>query len=124
MKLLELYKEKIMGAISGLDRIRFRGSIRWLATHTGISVFLSSNSILLKDFEAWVMERTANIRQNCDQQAMYLGIETIYLNSSRINKEEMARKIAVEKDWNKVLSGLVRQMCPGLEMDQQPEQER
>lgn len=97
MKLMELYKEKIMGAISGLDRIRFRGSIRWLATHTGISTFLGSHGILLKDFKSWVMERTANIRQSCDQQAENLGIETIYLNSSGIKKEEMARKIAIEK---------------------------
>jgi hypothetical protein len=97
MKLLELYKEKIMGAISGLDRIRFRGSLRWLATETGMNVFLGSHGILLKDFKAWVMKRTANIRQNCDQQAKDLGIETIYLNSSRIKKEEMARQIAIEK---------------------------
>ncbi|MCP4338227.1 MAG: hypothetical protein GY799_04920 [Desulfobulbaceae bacterium] len=94
MKLLELYKEKIMGAISGLDRIRFRGSFCWLATHSGMNKFLSNHSILLKDFKAWVMERTANIRQDCDQQADHLGIETIYLNRSGINKEEKARQIA------------------------------
>ena len=97
MKLVELYKEKIMGAISGLDRIRFRGSLRWLATETGRRTFLGSHGILLKNFKAWVMERTANIRQNFDQQARDLGIETIYLNSSGIKKEEMARKIAIEK---------------------------
>lgn len=96
MKLMELYKEKIMGAISGLDRIRFRGSIRWIANHTGISTFLGSQGIQLKDFKSWVMQRTANIRQNCNQQAENLGIETIYLNSSNINKEQLARKIAVE----------------------------
>src|SRR4030042_443435 len=31
MKLMTLYQDKIMGAISGLDRIRFRGTLRWLA---------------------------------------------------------------------------------------------
>jgi len=40
MKLMELYHEKIMGAISGLDRIRFRGSLRWLANQKGINTFL------------------------------------------------------------------------------------
>ena len=35
MKLRELYKEKIMGAIKGLDRIRFRGTLRWLANESG-----------------------------------------------------------------------------------------
>jgi hypothetical protein len=32
MKLMELYQDKIVGAIKGLDRIRFRGTLRWLAT--------------------------------------------------------------------------------------------
>ena len=50
MKLMELYKDKIMGAISGLDRIRLRGTLRWLATQTGITTFLRSHGILLKDF--------------------------------------------------------------------------
>ena len=94
MKLLELYKEKIMGAISGLDRIRFRGTLRWLASETGINTFLGSHGILLKDFKAWVMERTANIRRSCDDQALSLGIETVYLRSSGINKEKLARQIA------------------------------
>ena len=36
MKLMELYQDKIMGAISGLDRIRFRGTLRLLANHIAI----------------------------------------------------------------------------------------
>jgi len=97
MKLLELYKEKIIGAISGLDRIRFRGSLRWLANEKGINIFLGSHGILLKDFKAWVMKRTANIRQSCDKQAQALALETVYLRRSGINKEELARQIANEK---------------------------
>jgi hypothetical protein len=30
MKLMGLYQDKIMGAIKGLDRIRFRGTLRLL----------------------------------------------------------------------------------------------
>ncbi len=97
MKLLELYKEKIMGAISGLDRIRFRGSLRWLSTEKGMNTFLCSHGILLKDFKAWVTKRTANIRQSCDDQSRTLGLETVYLQRSGLNKEELARKIASQK---------------------------
>ena len=96
MKLMELYKEKIMGAISGLDRIRFRGSLRWLADQRGINIFLRGHGILLKDFTAWAKKITANIRQVCDRQAELLGWPTVYLNRSGINKEEMARRIALE----------------------------
>ena len=96
MKLTELYREMIMGAISGLDRIRFRGSLRWLANQKGINTFLGSQGILLKDFTNWAKNITANIRQCCDNQAESLGLKTVYLNRSGINKEELARKIAAE----------------------------
>jgi len=39
MKLLELYKDTVMGAIKGLDRIRFRGTLRWLSTVQGMGTF-------------------------------------------------------------------------------------
>ena len=49
MKLMELYRDKIMGAISGLDRIRFRGTLRWLASERGLSTFMNHARILLKE---------------------------------------------------------------------------
>ena len=45
MKLLELYKDKAMGAIKGLDRIRFRGTFRWLANEQGMRTFLGKFNI-------------------------------------------------------------------------------
>jgi len=45
MKLMELYQDKIVGAIKGLDRIRFRGTLRWLATQRGLRTFMSHTGI-------------------------------------------------------------------------------
>jgi hypothetical protein len=97
MKLMELYKNKIMGAISGLDRIRFRGTLRWLANQSGLSTFMSHRHILLKDFSGWVESLTAMIRQSCEAVADKLGIETMYLRRSTIDKEKLAREIAQSK---------------------------
>lgn len=97
MKLTELYKNKIMGAISGLDRIRFRGTLRWLANQSGLSTFMSHRHILFKDFAGWVESLTVMIRQSCAIAANQLGIETIYLRRSSIDKEKMAREIAQSK---------------------------
>jgi hypothetical protein len=97
MKLMELYQDKIMGAISGLDRIRFRGTLRWLANQSGLSTFMSHRHILLKDFSGWVENLTAMIRQSCEAVANQLGIETLYLNRSNIDKEKLAREIAQSK---------------------------
>ena len=97
MKLLELYQDKILGAISGLDRIRFRGTMRWLASQRGLGAFMHHAGILLKDFGKWAEGMTLAIRSGCSSRALALGIETRYLNSSGIDKEDLARQIAEEK---------------------------
>ena len=97
MKLLELYKDTVMGAIKGLDRIRFRGTLRWLCTDRGMGTFLHSHGILLKHFTNWAKGITFGIRKSCDEQAQKCGITTEYLNRSGIDKEQRARKIAEDK---------------------------
>ncbi len=86
-----------MGTLSGLDRIRFRGTLRWLASERGLSTFMSCAGILLKNFSGWVDGITAQIRNSCETQARELGIEIRYLNSSGVDKEKLARQIAAEK---------------------------
>ena len=97
MKLIELYKEKIMGTISGLNRIRFRGTWRWLANDRGMKVFLQHKNILLKDFPKWAQSLTKRIRTSCEEKAKALGLETRYLASSSDDKEKLARQIAEQK---------------------------
>jgi hypothetical protein len=96
MKLLEVYGDKVLGAIKGLDRIRFRGALRWLANVNGMRGFLSHSHILLKDFSGWAQSKTSQVRQACAQQAQALGIPTQYLRSSAVDKEKLARAIAAE----------------------------
>ena len=79
MKLMELYKNKIIGATKGLDRIRFRGTIRWLASERGLGTFMNNAKILLKDFSGWVGGLTAMVRQSCESRSDELGIEKRYL---------------------------------------------
>src|SRR3989337_2376762 len=96
-KLMELYRDRIMGAISGLDRIRFRGTLRWLASERGLSTFMNHARILLKDFSGWVEGLTAQVRDSCESRAKDLGIEVRYLTSSGVDKEKLARQIAADK---------------------------
>ena len=93
MKLMELYQDKIVGAIRGLDRIRFRGTLRWLASQRGLATFMGHSHILLKDFSQWVNGLTAQIRNSCQSRAEALGIAVRYLASSGVNKEKLAREI-------------------------------
>jgi len=97
MKLMELYQDKIMGAIRGLDRIRFRGTLRLLANQSGLGKFMSFTNILLKDFGGWAEGLTSMMRQSCTSRAEQLRIEMRYLRSSGVDKEKLARQIAKEK---------------------------
>ena len=91
---MELYKDKVIGAIKGFDRIRFRGTIRWLANETGMNTFLYESNILLKDFAAWAESKTRALRLNCEKRAQELGIERQYLRTGATDKEKLAREIA------------------------------
>ena len=95
MKFWEVYKEKVLGTIKGLDRIRFRGTLRWLSSERGMNTFMSNTGMLLKDFGKWAGEKTERLRSFCEQQANSLSIPIIYLNSSSVDKEKLAKKIAM-----------------------------
>jgi len=86
-----------MGVISGWDRVRFRGTIRWLASTRGLNTYLGTHHILLKDFGRWAEGITQRIRAACAEQAKRLGIPTVYLRSSGVDKEALARRIAAER---------------------------
>jgi len=94
MKLTELYQDKIIGAIKGLDRTRFRGTLRLLVNSSGLRKFMSFTNVLLKDFGGWAEGMTAMIRQSCRAKADELGVEARYLERPSIDKEKLAREIA------------------------------
>ena len=94
---LEMYAKDVCGAISGWDRIRFRGTIRWLASLAGLGSYLGTRGILLKDFGKWAESVTAKVRSVCSARADELGIPTVYLRSAAIDKEAYARQIMKER---------------------------
>lgn len=97
VEFMKVYGKRIIGAISGWDRVRFRGTIRWLASTRGINTYLSSRSLLLKDFGKWAESVTARVRAICASQSERLGIPMIYLRSSAMDKESYARRILQER---------------------------
>lgn len=45
------HASKIKGVLNGLDRIRFRGTLRWLANTRGMMNWLWHRQVLLKEFK-------------------------------------------------------------------------
>jgi hypothetical protein len=91
---LARYGTEIKGVLSGLDRVRFRGTIRWLASQRGLGTYLNTRRILLKDFKGWAMGLTGQIKQATERLAERLGRPLIYLASSGERKETRAAEIA------------------------------
>jgi hypothetical protein len=55
--------------LSGFDRVRFRGTLRWLANVKRMATWLHRANALLKDFRGYALELTDTIRQATQQLA-------------------------------------------------------
>jgi hypothetical protein len=104
-RFIQHHAEQISGTLSDFDRLRFRGTLRWLAYTDGMQWFLNSSGILLKEFKTYVQGVTDQVRAATEQLVKAAGRKLIYLNSSRISKEEKAREIAERDGRRTVLHG-------------------
>jgi hypothetical protein len=93
-RFIQQHADDVSGVLSGFDRMRFRGTLRWLAHTQGMFGFLSHMGVLLKDFKAYAQGITERIRAATERLAKAHGRPLVYLNSTRISKEETARQIA------------------------------
>lgn len=71
-RFIERYKDRIVGTISGFDRILFRGQILSICHIGGLERFLSSQKILNKEFrrfaEMFTPADKASRRESCARQ--------------------------------------------------------
>ena len=84
----------VLGVLHGFDRLVFRGHLRKLTTVQGMECHLHANHVLYKDFEAYVQQKTRQLIESSLDTARSLQRPVIYLESSRLSKEEEAAKIA------------------------------
>ena len=103
-RFIQQHADQVSGVLSGFDRMRFRGTLRWLAYTKGMRGFLNHVGVLLKDFKSYVQGVTDQIRDATQQLAKDHGQKVRFLDSSRISKEETAREIAQR---NGIREGLV-----------------
>lgn len=98
------HAEQVKGTLSGFDRVRFRGTLRWLANLQGMGTWLHRANVLLKDFKDYAMGLTDRIKHATQELAEQAGRPVHYLASSSLRKEDFAKEIA-ERDG--IADGLV-----------------
>ncbi len=91
------HHDKITGALSGFDRLVFRGTLRSIAHAEGMKRYLWANQVLLKDFGAHVERVSRQLKEASLAEAEALGRPVKYLASSQVSKEEIARGIAAKE---------------------------
>lgn len=103
-RFIQRHRDVVIGQLNGFDRVRFRGTKRFLATAGGMFNFLFRIQVLLKDFKDYAMAVTEQIRQASVQVAKAADRPIRYLTSSGERKEDIARRI-IQRD--RLTEGLV-----------------
>jgi hypothetical protein len=88
---LHRFRERILGVLSGFDRVRFRGSLLRLASVGGMSQWLVSKRVSLKDFTAMAQDRTKQLREALEEKAAGAGRPVEYL-ASFTDKEALVQE--------------------------------
>lgn len=88
------HAERVLGVLSGFDRLLFRGTLVGLTHLAGFVQFLNVIGVLRKDFKDFFLRATERLKQASLARAAREGRPVVYLPSSRIDKEAEARKIA------------------------------
>src|ERR1035438_4729067 len=87
------YGKRIVGVLSGWDRLVLRGSLRKISYVGGMLGYLWAKQIRLGEFGERAREISERVKQ-ASLAAERQGRPLQYLASSSINKEEVAQEIA------------------------------
>ncbi|MBV8072903.1 MAG: hypothetical protein JO270_23575 [Acidobacteriaceae bacterium] len=89
------YGAHLSGALSGFDRLVFRGQLP-LIHDAGMKGYLWASKIAWKDYAAHVAEISKQVKQAGLDAVASCGRPVRYLTSARESKEQMARTIAIQ----------------------------
>lgn len=84
----------IQGTISGLDRLRLRGTLRALFQPTVMAAYLNACGVLIKDFGSFAEGITRRLKAAAYALAEKYQRPYLYLPSSQASKEEVAQHLA------------------------------
>ena len=105
---IQRFGNKILGILHGFDRIRLRGTRRFLANVAGMLGYLWQRQVLLKDFKAFAGHITAQVRQAAEETAVRQGRPIEYLHNSDMQKEDWAREVAKRDGIQQGLIGVLK----------------
>lgn len=111
---LTRHSSKIIGVVSGLDRLLIRGTLRQLVTVAGMMSYLNFRRVRLMEFADFAESITAQIRASAEQSARLQQRPFVYLPSSQTRKEEVAHDLLKKNPVDKGLICILSAVEPCL----------
>jgi hypothetical protein len=102
-RFLERHQDRVLGVLSGFDRVLFRGSLS-LSYLNGLEAFLATHRVLYKEFGGLCLRLSGKIKEHARTLAEQHGRPFRYLQSSSASKEQIAQGI---RDQDGVTEGLI-----------------
>ena len=101
---IEKYASKIVGVLSGFDRLIFRGYLREIGFVKGLFMYLCWRKVRLTEFGRFAQSLSEQVKAASLAEATRTKRPIIYLPSSRTDKDATARAV-LERD--KITDGLI-----------------
>lgn len=93
MNIIEKYNDKIKGVLTGFDRIIINGYSRQLNNCRQFLYYMIQNDCNLVDFNEFAEEHTKSLCEHVDKLVSEQNRPTEFIMSSKISKDEVARKL-------------------------------
>ena len=96
--------DRVMGVLSGFDRLLFRGTLRSVIDERGLNGYLYGAGVPMANFKEHATAVTKQLQEESLRHAREIGCKVQYLASSDDRKKDLAREIA-ERDG--IRNGLI-----------------
>ena len=104
MNIIEQNKEKINGILETFDRMIINGYLLNLCNYRHFLFYLIQNDVKLIDFDKFALKETEKLCNHINNYIKENNVETIYLNSGKIDKNEI---VMTELEKNPDKTGLI-----------------
>ena len=93
MNIIEQMKDEINGILETFDRMIINGYILQLNNYRQFLYYLIQKNVKLKDFNQFALEQTNSLCSHVEKYISDNEAKLTYLNSGKLNKNEIAREI-------------------------------
>jgi hypothetical protein len=109
---IQHHASSVMGVLNGFDRLRFRGTLRWLCYAGGLGRYLSAIGVRLSRFKEFSQAVTGQVRESIEGVAKAAGRPIEYLAKPSVSKEAYAQAIAERDGIREGLIGVLYAVEP------------